>query len=226
MPLHKPPSLLLSPSFEAVPSFGLPSAIISINPLSVRVETDNAISNALSIPIGIGKTYAQKRRNLQRFHRFGLIVVHMVISKQMKSPVNNQMRGMISDGNALFRRFGDANALRQYDIALQYFAIVGIGGGLKQIILHHRKGQDVGGLVLVAIGAVEAMDLLIGRQLDCHLIQRLVGREGRIGAVRDGGGHGALGQKFPVDTGPAFFMEDGDFNHDISFRGIQASGPS
>ena len=59
------------------------------------------------------------------------------------------------------------------------------------------------------------MHFCIARQLDRDFIQRLIGREGSIGAMRDGGGDGALGELFPVRSGPAIFVEESDFNHNI-----------
>ena len=80
-----------------------------------------------------------------------------------------------------------ARLARQHDIPEQHLAIIAVGERVEQVALHHRKGQDIGRLVLLAIGRVQALDLGVVGFLDlddpAHSEQAVHG--GRPHTLRD-----------------------------------------
>src|SRR3546814_7908491 len=84
----------------------------------------------------------------------------MIIADEMERTVDDQVRCMIRQRNALLRRLARAGFARQHDIAEQYlsppgFFGVAVGQAGEQVGLHLREREDVGGPVLAAKVAVE-----------------------------------------------------------------------
>ena len=78
------------------------------------------------IRIWIGEAQRCKRFHLQRLHRGGARIVHMVITDEVERPVDDQVRRMILQRNPLFFGLARAGFARQHDVAEQDFAVVAV----------------------------------------------------------------------------------------------------
>ncbi len=73
--------------------------------------------------VRIGDPEPGKRADLARFHVGGVGVVVMVVAEQVQRSVHDQMRGMLLERHAFFRRLGFADAMREDNIAEQQFRL-------------------------------------------------------------------------------------------------------
>src|SRR3546814_12350151 len=90
----------------------------------------------------------------------------MVVSDKMGRAVDDQVRRVIGERNALLFRLARTGFAREDDVAEQDLAIIAVRQTFEQIVLHLRKGKDVGRLVLAPEVAVERMDLGVVGEAD------------------------------------------------------------
>src|SRR3546814_16333031 len=80
------------------------------------------------IVIWIGDAQRCKGFHLQRLHRRGGRIVDMILADEMERTVDDQVRCMISQRNALLRRLARAGFARQPEIAEPYLSPPGFFG--------------------------------------------------------------------------------------------------
>ena len=85
----------------------------------------------------------------------GLGVVAVVVAEKVQHPVYHQMHGVVGEALALLRRFAGNGSVGEDDVAQQQRGSGSLG--LEVAVLHQREGQNVGGLVLVPMFAVEGV---------------------------------------------------------------------
>ena len=145
-----------------------------------------------------------------RLHVCGAVVVHMIIAEQVERTVHHQVSGMLVDRNAFLFGFRDANAAGQDDVAEHQLG-ARRSSRLELVTLGHRKGQDIGRLVLAAPFGVQRMDFLVAGEADRQFHVALALTQVGKGAFGDGGGCGGPGQSGPVPaTVPLRIGVDGD----------------
>src|SRR3546814_11244086 len=68
----------------------------------------------------------------------------MVVSDKMERAVDDQVRRVIGERNALLFRLARTGFAREDDVAEQDLAIIAVRQTFEKIVLHLRKGKDVG----------------------------------------------------------------------------------
>src|SRR3989338_4499888 len=100
------------------------------------------------VGVGVGMTQLGEQLLFQAFHFEGFGFVHMVIAEQVQAAVDDQMSPVGVQGLALFGRFAGDHCDADHQVAEQR--------DIQQFIWHiGRKGQHVGRIVLVPVGAVQ-----------------------------------------------------------------------
>src|SRR3546814_17970984 len=72
----------------------------------------------------------------------------MVVSDKMERAVDDQVRRVIGERNALLFRLARTGFAREDDVAEQDLAIIAVRQTFEKLVMHLRKGKDVGRLVL------------------------------------------------------------------------------
>src|SRR3546814_19616465 len=90
---------------------------------------------------------------------------------KMERAVDDQVRRVIGERNALLFRLARTGFAREDDVAEQDLAIIAVRQTFEKIVLHLRKGKDVGRLVLAPEVAVERMELGVVGEADRDLAQ-------------------------------------------------------
>ena len=131
------------------------------------------------------------------FHLFCIWVSYMIKADQMQNTVNNQMGCMGIRRNSLVRRFADAGFIGKNNIAQHNLRHARLGQSAQRLWVDHWEGQDVGGLILLAIGAVEDVNLGIARQADRDFNGRIDVGKGAVRGQANGTSDRRLGSALP-----------------------------
>ena len=109
---------------------------------------------SLTDQIGVGNTQLRQHRSLETFHGLGLIIAYVVVSEKMQNTVHRQMLQMVRERLALLSGFANANSECQSHVTDKIFRV-----------RQGRKGQDIGGRVLVPKACIQvAHQGVVGEQ--------------------------------------------------------------
>ena len=152
----------------------------------------------LSCAIWVSDAQFCKYGGFQRLHLLGLRVgIDMIMARKVEQSVDDQMRGMGFEGDALVRRLARAGFSRERDVAEHDRRAFG-RKAFQFLALQHREAEHVGGLVALAPFAVQAVDFGVRGEQQADDEARV--GEQRLTLARSL--RGALRERVPFAFGP------------------------
>lgn len=157
----------------------------------------------VSSAIWVSDAQFGKYAGLQSFHRLGLFVaVDMVVPGEVEQPVDDKVRRVGLESDALLRRLARAGFMRKSDVAEHDWRAIR-GEHLKLVPLEHREGEHVGRLVSLPPLAIKGVDLRV--RSEQHAGDKARVGEQRLPLARSGSS--ACRERLPVTGRPVFDID-------------------
>ena len=123
----------------------------------------------------------------------------MVVAKQVKRTVDNQVRRVLLDADSFLGSLSLADAMRQDEVAQHDRRAIFIRL-FELVLLRHREGEDIGGLVLAPPLGVQDANLVVASETDGQLDMAAGRPQLREGAFSDCGLGGLADTRLPSST--------------------------